>query len=142
MNVEGLAADLAALSDATKTTFQLINRLSKLNFQPGSAPLNEHGDVRLELAQDIRDNLKQHQDTLEALRQETDDVISSAASGAHRRRDSIKERERARIAAQVARLDEDLKQYVSPVPTTLATIPYDSRPNIETAHAASSARHN
>lgn len=110
MSIQVISADVAALSDSVKTTFQLIGRLSKLNFQPGSTPLDEqHGDVRLELAQDIRDSLKQNEDSLETLKQEADHLIK-VAPAAQRRRDSIKDRERARIAAQVARLEEDLKQ--------------------------------
>lgn len=104
-------ANLAALSDSIKLTFQLIHRLSKLTFQPGSTPLDESADVGLELAQDIRDNLKQNEDDLESVRQEVDDLIGlSTASTTTRRRNSIKDRDRARIAAQVARLEEDLKQ--------------------------------
>ena len=111
MSIQTVSANLAALSDSIKITFQLINRLSKLTFQPASTPLDEAGDVRLELAQDIREHLKQNDDHLDTLRQEADDLINVTAA-AHRRRDSIKDRERARIAAQVARLEEELKQYV------------------------------
>lgn len=111
MSTQIVSANLAALSDSIKVTFQLIHRLSKLSFQPGSTPLDEHGDVRLELTQDIRDHLKQNEDQLETLKQEADDLINVGPT-THRRRDSIKDRERARIAAQVARLEEELKQYV------------------------------
>jgi protein transport protein SEC20 len=102
---------LSRLSDNIKLTFQLISRLSKLSFQPGSTPLQGDGDVRIELAHDIRDALKHHDDTLDTLRQEIEDVTEFGAYS-QRRRDSLKDRERARIAAQLARLDEDLKQYV------------------------------
>lgn len=115
MSIQGMSASVTALSDSIKTTFQLVHRLSKLSFQPGSTPLEEHagGDVRLELVQDIQDSLKQNADNLEALKQEADDLINlTSTTTAQRRRDSIKDRERARIAAQVARLEEDLKQYV------------------------------
>lgn len=109
MSSHSVSANLAVLSDSVKLTFQLIHRLSKLSFQPGSTPLDEHGDVRLELAQDIRDSLKHNEDSLETAKQEVDDLIGSTST-AQRRRDSIKDRDRARIAAQVARLEEDLKQ--------------------------------
>lgn len=102
---------LSQLSDNIKITFQLIGRLSKLSFQPGSTPLQGDGDVRIELAHDIRDALKQHDDTLDTLRQEIEEVVEFGTYS-QRRRDSLKDRERARIAAQLARLDEDLKQYV------------------------------
>jgi hypothetical protein len=108
---------LSQLSDSLKLTFQLIGRLSKLSFQPGSTPLQgEDGDVRIELSNDIRDALKQHDDTLDALRQQVQDAFEPAIHP-QRRRDSLQDRERARIAAQLARLEEDLKQYVSVTPS-------------------------
>lgn len=111
MSIQQVSEGLAALSDSIKTTFQLISRLSKLSSQPGSAARDDDGDARLEATQDIHDNLKQHEDTLEALKQEAEDLTTTGAGG-HRRRDSTKERERLRVAAQLARLEEDLKQYV------------------------------
>ena len=112
MSIQSVSANAAALSDSIKATFQLINRLSKLSFQPASTPPDDHvdgGDARLDLTQDIRLNLKQNDDQLETLKQEADDLINITVV-AHRRRDSIKDRERARIAAQIARLEEELKQ--------------------------------
>jgi enamine deaminase RidA (YjgF/YER057c/UK114 family) len=111
MTNQSVLDTLSQLSDNIKITFQLIGRLSKLSFQPGSTPLQGDGDVRIELAHDIRDALKQHDDTLDTLRQEIEDVVEFGTYS-QRRRDSLKDRERARIAAQLARLDEDLKQYV------------------------------
>jgi len=111
MSIQSVSANAAALSDSIKVTFQLINRLSKLSFQPASTPPDEQvdGDARLDLTQDIRLHLKQNDDQLETLKQEADDLINITVV-AHRRRDSIKDRERARIAAQIARLEEELKQ--------------------------------
>ena len=100
---------LSQLSDSLKVTFHLINRLSKLTFQPGSTPLQAEGDVRIELSHDIRDALKQHDDNLDSLRHQIDDLFETPNQPAHRR-DSLKDRERVRIAAQLARLDEDVKQ--------------------------------
>lgn len=111
MTNQSVLDTLSQLSDNIKITFQLIGRLSKLSFQPGSTPLQGDGDVRIELAHDIRDALKQHDDTLDTIRQEIEDVVEFGTYS-QRRRDSLKDRERARIAAQLARLDEDLKQYV------------------------------
>ncbi|KAH0158225.1 hypothetical protein KCU67_g7597, partial [Aureobasidium melanogenum] len=108
MTNQSVLDTLSQLSDNIKITFQLIGRLSKLSFQPGSTPLQGDGDVRIELAHDIRDALKQHDDTLDTLRQEIEDVVEFGTYS-QRRRDSLKDRERARIAAQLARLDEDLK---------------------------------
>lgn len=80
--------------------------------------------MRIELAHDIRDALKHHDDTLDAVRQEIEDV-TEFGTYSQRRRDSLKDRERARIAAQLARLDEDLKQYVHLLTCVLPT-PYSS----------------
>ena len=66
---------------------------------------------------DIHESLKQQEEDLELLRQEIDEVFESAGVGggaSARRRNSEKERERARVAAQAARLGEDLRQYVRP----------------------------
>lgn len=113
MSTPVVSANAAALSDSIKLTFHLIHRLSKLASPSTSTPPDEHSDVSQELTQDIRESLKQNEEALESIRQETDDLVTTgaaASAAAHRRRDSIKERERARIAAQVARLEEDLKQ--------------------------------
>ena len=120
MTNQSVLDTLSRLSDNIKLTFQLIGRLSKLSFQPGSTPLQGDGDVRIELAHDIRDALKQHDDTLDSVRQEIQDFTESGAYS-QRRRDSLKDRERARIAAQLARLDEDLKQYVTTLTSVLPT---------------------
>ena len=109
MSTRDLSTRLNALSDSVRVTFQLIGRLSKLSFTPGSTPLEGDGDVRVELTQDIHEGLKQHEETLELLKQEVEDL--TASSSRHQRRDSNKDRERSRLAASVARLGEDLKQY-------------------------------
>ena len=102
-----LAQQLAQLSDSLKTTNNLISQLSKLSFQPGSEPLEtDQGTVRVELSQDIHDSLKQLEEDLELLKQEAEDLNAGAGT---RRKDSDKDREKARISAQVARLVEDLK---------------------------------
>lgn len=130
---------LSQLSDSIKLTFQLISRLSKLSFQPGSTPLQGDGDVRIELSHDIRDALKHHDDTLDSLRQEIEDVVEFGTHS-QRRRDSLKDRERARIAAQLARLDEDLKQYVHNDPSLhdyFTDKPYSARSQFRAAQLSS-----
>jgi protein transport protein SEC20 len=100
---------LNALSESNKSALQLIQRLSKLDFQPGSTPLNsDEGDARLELSAEIHENLKQLEDELELLRQEVEDVVQITGSSS-RRRDSTRESERVRLAVLLARLTEDLK---------------------------------
>ncbi|KAK1019993.1 Protein transport protein sec20, partial [Friedmanniomyces endolithicus] len=114
MTTTHLLEQLTQLSDSLKQTNTLITRLAKLSFQPGSEPLgtNDSNTVRIELAQDIHDALKQLEEDLELLKQDADDFTSlpNSASG-HKRRESKtgeKERERARVSAQITRLSEDL----------------------------------
>jgi len=131
---------LSQLSDSIKLTFQLISRLSKLSFQPGSTPLQGDGDVRIELSHDIRDALKHHDDTLDSLRHEVEDVVEFGTHSS-RRRDSLKDRETARIAAQLARLDEDLKQYVQsdsrPTHHSFTKQPHSARSQFRAAQLSS-----
>jgi hypothetical protein len=106
---QALTTRLTALSESNKAIVQLIQRLAKLDFQPGSQPLGtEEGDVRLELSAEIHESLKGIEEDLELLRQEVEDVIGGSNSSA-RRRDSKTESERSRLAVLLARLTEDLK---------------------------------
>ncbi|TKA81364.1 hypothetical protein B0A49_00271 [Cryomyces minteri] len=110
MTTQSLTARLTALSGANKASFHLIHRLSKLTFHPGSIPLDgDEGDVRTELSSEIHDSLKQQEEDFELLRQEVEDLIGGSSVGS-RRRNSEKDRETARLSAQVARLTEDLRQ--------------------------------
>lgn len=116
-----ITARLSALSESHKITRQLIQRLSKLSFQPGSLPLDtEEGDVRIELTSDIHESLKQQEEELDLLKQEAEDwAWEDPQHAAHtlRRKDSERdssrekerEREKLRVRVQVARLGEDLK---------------------------------
>ncbi|KAF2835495.1 Sec20-domain-containing protein [Patellaria atrata CBS 101060] len=107
MTTQSLNARIAHLTDSNKSVVLLIHRLSKLNFQPGSTPLDDDtNDVRVELSAEIHDNLKQQEEELEILRQEFNDLASSIAD---RRKGSEKDRERSRIAVQLAKLGEDLR---------------------------------
>lgn len=89
---------------------QLINKLGKVNFQPGS---EEGSDVRAELTSEIHENLKQQEEDLELLRQEIEDATTGPGVSA-KRRDSEREKDKTRLNIQVAKLGEDLKQYVIP----------------------------
>ncbi|KAK3659460.1 Protein transport protein sec20 [Elasticomyces elasticus] len=114
MSTSHLLAQLTQLSDSLKQTNTLITRLAKLPFSPSSEPvdISDINTVRLELAQDIHDALKQLEEDLELLTQETEDLNPSQALPSHRRRESKtgeKERERARVSAQLTRLSEDLR---------------------------------
>ncbi|KAF1836661.1 Sec20 domain-containing protein [Decorospora gaudefroyi] len=105
-----LTTRLNALSESNKAVGQLIQRLAKLDFQPGSQPLDssEDGDVRLELSAEIHETLKTIEEELELLKQEVEDVtLQGGITG--RRRDSTKDSERSRLAVLLARLTEDLR---------------------------------
>lgn len=105
-----LTTRLTALADSNKAVGQLIQRLAKLDFQPGSQPLNaEEGDVRLELSAEIHETLKSIEEELELLRQEVEDVTQQGSGVLGKRRDSTKESERSRLAVLLARLTEDLR---------------------------------
>ncbi|GIZ43535.1 hypothetical protein CKM354_000675900 [Cercospora kikuchii] len=105
MDAAQLSTQLHALSDSIKATNSLINKLAKLQFQPGSEPLEGESVVRIELAQDIHDSLKQLEEELEFLHQEAEDY--KAQSSQRKRRDS-RAGEEARLAAKVARIGEEL----------------------------------
>jgi len=110
--LQSLSARLDALADTLKTTRQLVNRLAKLGFQPGSTPLeSEEGDVRAELSSDIHESLKQHEEDLELLKQEVAD-LTGPERPSHSKRESERDRAKSRLSVQVVRLGEDLKQYV------------------------------
>ncbi|USP77255.1 hypothetical protein yc1106_04529 [Curvularia clavata] len=104
-----LTTRLNALAESNKAVGQLIQRLAKLDFQPGSQPLDPaEGDIRLELGAEIHETLKGIEEELELLRQEVEDVTLQGGI-AGRRRDSSKDSERSRLAVLLARLTEDLK---------------------------------
>lgn len=107
---QALTTRLTALSESNKALGQLIQRLAKLDFQPGSQPLGteEEGDVRLELSAEIHESLKAIEEDLELLQQEVEDVVGAGNTSA-RRRESKTEGERSRLAVILARLTEDLK---------------------------------
>lgn len=111
-----LAASLASVTDSLKQTNSLITRLARLTFPPGAEPLDDEGNsVRVELAQDIHEGLKQLEEDLEILRGDIEDSAPSAKApptgrlrSSSVRQNSTKGQERERLAAQVVRLGEDL----------------------------------
>ncbi|KAJ4287987.1 Protein transport protein sec20 [Kalmusia sp. IMI 367209] len=106
---QNLSTRLTALSDSNRAVQQLIQRLAKLDFQPGSQPLNsEEGDIRLELSAEIHESLKGVEEELELLRQEVEDFVN-ASGNSGRRRDSSRDGEKSRLAVLLARLTEDLR---------------------------------
>jgi len=110
--LRSLSTRLDALADTLKTTRQLVNRLAKLGFQPGSTPLeSEEGDVRAELSSDIHESLKQQEEDLELLKEEVADLVGPERPS-QSKRESERDRAKSRLSVQVIRLGEDLKQYV------------------------------
>jgi protein transport protein SEC20 len=110
-----LTASLANLTDSLKTTNLLITRLARLTFPPGAEPLDDEGNsVRIELAQDIHEGLKQLEEDLELLRGDIEDAIPPARTPtggllhSSSARPSTKGTERERLSIQVVRLGEDL----------------------------------
>lgn len=113
---QSLSARLNTLSEGNKATLQLVSRLAKLQFQPGSVPLQgDEGDVRAELTGEIHESLKQQEEELELLEQEVRDATEIKEKG-NRRRESEKDRERTGLVVKVARVSEDLRQYVLTYP--------------------------
>jgi protein transport protein SEC20 len=111
-----LAASLASVTNSLKSTNTLITRLARLTFPPGAEPLDDEGNsVRIELAQDIHEGLKQLEEDLELLRGDIEDstpTVKAPATGRLRSgsvRHSNKGQEHERLGTQVVRLGEDLK---------------------------------
>ncbi|KAK4997444.1 Protein transport protein sec20 [Elasticomyces elasticus] len=124
-----LSARITAQSESLRGTTHLITRLFRLQFRHSGTPLEEDpNDVRVELSQDIHENLKSIEEDVELLKLEVGDLCSTgtAASGGYRRRGSgirrdsttgvreDREREQVRLQSQLARLVEELKQCVAP----------------------------
>ena len=105
MSAVDLATQLTTLSESLQTTNTLINRLAKLTFQPGTEPLNDERNVRVELAQDIHDSLKQLEEEIEYLQQEAEDI---KADGEFKRGRGTRGDEEARLSAKVARVAEEI----------------------------------
>jgi protein transport protein SEC20 len=110
-----LAASLASVTDSLRSTNGLITRLAQLTFPPGAEPLDDEGNsVRIELAQDIHESLKQLEEDLELLRGDIEDSTPTAKTPATGRlrsssvRHSSKGQDHERLGTQVVRLGQDL----------------------------------
>lgn len=87
MSFESLNARISALQETTKHVSILIERLRKLDFQPGSLPLDlndneEEGNVVVELSQEIKESLREETETRELLEQEVRD-FPGGKQGSH-----------------------------------------------------------
>ncbi len=105
MNTQKLNARLTSLFDSHKKTVQLIHRLLKL---PVSPPSDDASELRVELSAEIHQNLKEQEEEFDLLRQELTDH-ADRGSWTSRKRESDVDRERAGLAAQITRLEEDLR---------------------------------
>lgn len=117
MSTSSLSADAAQLTDALRATSQQIARFSKSGPQP-QRPLQDtepgddqedDSDARAEIASDIHESLKQHEESLELLSLEIEDLnvqgIRLASTNTDEGRSWIQ------LVARVSRLGEDLRQY-------------------------------
>lgn len=103
MSLRTLQERLTALQNTTKQVEELIQRLSNLNFQPGSVPLDdEDGDVSAELSGEIHQTLKEQSEDLELLEQEVEDLPTG-------RPGSDQDRDRAELSSRVGRAGQELK---------------------------------
>ena len=112
-----------ALQTSIKETLQLIQRLATLH--PDDSDTNSQealGDTyRADLAAEIHDGLKQHEEEFEMIQQDTEDIVGVAShdtrsrrSGNHvTKRDQERERESAELLARTSKLSEDLRLYVT-----------------------------
>ena len=111
MSTQTLYARLTPLFEANKGTLHLIHRLAKLPAQPGSQSFDpDASNARLNLSTEIHQSLKEQEEDFEILQQEVEDQVNNSSwTSATRRKDSEKERAKADLATQVARLGENLK---------------------------------
>lgn len=108
MNAQSLNARLTPLFDAHKQTIHLIHRLSKLQSKPATGSTNSDStEVRVELSAEIHQSLKEQEEEFELLRQGFEDLNNNGSWG--RRRDTDRNQETIALAAQITRLEEDLK---------------------------------
>lgn len=103
MSSVSLTQRLQSLSDSYKQTLSLIQDLQR--YPNGPLFAQDADEKRLELANEIHQNLKEQEDSLELLKQETDEDSTVQ----RRRRASIRDDDRERHAATIVRLNEDIK---------------------------------
>ncbi|KAL5614475.1 hypothetical protein BROUX41_004580 [Berkeleyomyces rouxiae] len=82
MSTDGLQERVVALQDASAQLRELIDRLSRLKFEPGSVPLNvsEENSVSGELSAEISQILREEEDELEILSEEVEDLPAASKS--------------------------------------------------------------
>lgn len=98
MSFDALQERLTTLQETTSQVKDLIGRLAKLDFQPGSVPLPQHGatdddddeNVATELSAEINQTLREEEEELELLHEEATDLRGGKeGSEAARRKDRL-----------------------------------------------------
>lgn len=109
MSFDALQERLTTLQETTSQVKDLIERLAKLNFQPGSVPLPQGGDaeddenVATELSTEINQTLREEEEELELLEEEAMDLRGGKEGSEPARR-------KERLLEGVKRLDGELKR--------------------------------
>lgn len=105
MSFEALHERLTALQETTAQLQELIDRLAKLKFEPGSVPLgsDDENNVAAELSAEINQILREEEEDLELLQEEVTDLRSG-------RPGSEAEHNKVRLKDGLARLAGELKR--------------------------------
>lgn len=110
MSFDALQERLDNLQETTSQVKDLIDRLAKLDFQPGSVPLPQGGqaddddeNVATELSAEINHTLREEEEELELLEEEVTDLRGGKEGSESARR-------KERLLEGVKRLDGDLKR--------------------------------
>lgn len=111
MSFDALQERLDTLQETTSQVKDLIDRLAKLDFQPGSVPLPQGGvadddddeNVATELSAEINQTLREEEEELELLEEEAADLRGGKEGSESARR-------KERLLEGVKRLDGDLKR--------------------------------
>lgn len=110
MSFDALQERLDTLQETTSQVKDLIDRLAKLDFQPGSVPLPQGGqadvddeNVATELSAEINQTLREEEEELELLEEEVTDLRGGKEGSESARR-------KERLLEGVKRLDGDLKR--------------------------------
>lgn len=113
MSFDALQERLDTLQETTSQVKDLIDRLAKLDFQPGSVPIPQGGiaaddndddeNVATELSAEINQTLREEEEELELLEEEATDLRGGKEGSESARR-------KERLLEGVKRLDGDLKR--------------------------------
>lgn len=111
MSFDALQERLTALQETTSQVKELIDRLAKLDFQPGSVPQQTHSgyaddddeNVATELSAEINQTLREEEEELELLEEEATDLRGGKEGSELARR-------KERLLEGVKRVDGEVKR--------------------------------